>query len=270
MLGWGNQSIWGIFDQYGNPVLEADSVGSVEYQETWRISDYPQEQGGFESYNKVKVPFVAKITFLVSGDLENRADFLKSIQQATASLNLFTVVTPEISYPSANLTFYTYKRTSRNGVQLLSIEVWCEEVRIVQTGQLSNTQSSNGADPVNNGSSIPQNTGANGSPNLVTGTALTSTTSVTQTQAPPYIAPNSGLTVPSGSSSETFIQSSTIGPAYYNSSNLPNVPNTYDQLTTGQTTTIIDVAEANDSTAASAYPLSPSNSSIIVQGLMAY
>src|SRR6266446_5232352 len=113
-MAWGGP-VWGIFDQDGNTVLAADSVASVEYQDPWRISDYPQEQGAFESYNKVKSPFTVKIAFLISGDISNRSDFLETLQRAVESLDLFVVVTPEISYDSANLSFSTYRRTARSG-----------------------------------------------------------------------------------------------------------------------------------------------------------
>ena len=40
---------WGIFAQSGAPVLVANSVFGIEYARDYRISDYPQEQGAFES-----------------------------------------------------------------------------------------------------------------------------------------------------------------------------------------------------------------------------
>ena len=44
---------WGIFSQGGAPVLQADSVNSFDYERGYLVSDYPQEQGAFQSYNKV-------------------------------------------------------------------------------------------------------------------------------------------------------------------------------------------------------------------------
>jgi len=140
---------WGIFSQTGAVVLQADSVFSVEYEHDYRVSDYPQEQGAFESYNKIQVPWQAKVVFLIGADREL---FLVSVENAVASLSLFVVVTPEFSYPSANLTRVSYRRIAKaGGASMIMVEVWCEEVRIVQTGQLSNTQSTNGATSLNNG-----------------------------------------------------------------------------------------------------------------------
>ena len=128
---------WGIFAQSGAPVLVANSVFGVEYARDYRISDYPQEQGAFESYNKVQVPYQAKITFLVGGSVAARAAFLEAAGSAVAALDLFTIVTPEFSYPNANLTHYSYRREARHGVTLIMVDVWCEEVRITGTAQLS-------------------------------------------------------------------------------------------------------------------------------------
>ncbi len=147
----GGQPQWGIFDATGGPILVSDLVFAVEYDRDYHISNAPQEQGAFESYNKVQVPFKAKVS-LVSE--QTREELLSTIEAAVASLDLATVVTPEITYPSANLTHYGYRREARNGgVTMIRIDVWCEEVRIVGDVQQSapGTQSTNGAPERQNG-----------------------------------------------------------------------------------------------------------------------
>ncbi len=238
-MAWGGP-VWGIFDQDGNTVLAADSVASVEYQDPWRISDYPQEQGAFESYNKVKSPFTVKIAFLISGDISNRSDFLETLQRAVESLDLFVVVTPEISYDSANLSFSTYRRTARSGPQLIRVEVWLEEIRVVPTETLSNTKSTNGAVTQNNGSVSPNATGPNDSPNLV-----------------------SNLTNPSGSGSTT-ITSPNIGPAFYNANNLPQVPSTYNLLNGDQKQSILSTGFTHETATINAFPPSGGRSYLIM------
>lgn len=154
---------WGIFDQGGNPIIAVgdasmvavDAVGGVDYSRDYRISTYPQEQGAFASYNKVQVPFRAVLTFFIS---TTRFEFLSSVEQAVATLDLYVVATPEWSYPNANLTHYSYRRDSRNGVTLIRVDVWAEEVRVVSVspgaqGQINqgNTQSTNAASPFSSG-----------------------------------------------------------------------------------------------------------------------
>ena len=145
---------WGIFDQNNNPVLVADSVFGVEYAHDWQISDYPQEQGAFASYNKVQVPWVAKVQYLI-GDPILRAAFLKQAEVVCASLNLVSVITPDIPYMSANPIHAGYKRTGQNGVTLILVEVWCEQIRIFGSATTSNTASPNGATPAQNGTTQP-------------------------------------------------------------------------------------------------------------------
>jgi len=149
---------WGIYDMSGAPVLTASSVAGMEYARDWRVSNYPQEQGAFASYNKVKTPFTAKVTFLVGGDAGFRAAFLNQAEAAVASLNLVSVVTPEIQYASANLTHLGYRRTSKNGVTMLTVEIWCEEIIVISGTTSAPTASPNGANPTNNGITPPGQT----------------------------------------------------------------------------------------------------------------
>jgi hypothetical protein len=144
---------WGIFDQSGGIVLPADSVFGVEFLIDHQLSDYPQEDGAFFTYNKVQLPYTAKVTFLVGLD---RAGFLDALQTAVDGLDLFSVVTPDFTYPSANLIRYSYRRIAREGgVSMLRVEVTCQQVRIVDAAATSNTRSTNGASSQSNGTSLP-------------------------------------------------------------------------------------------------------------------
>ena len=143
---------WGIFGQDGAPLLAVDSVADIEYARDYRISDYPQEKGAFASYNKVKTPYRAKMGFYIS---QTRAAFLNAIEAAVASLDFVTVATPEISYASANLTHYTYRRQVKSGVTLIRVEVECEEVRVLAGTQPAAAQSTNAASPTQSGDVQP-------------------------------------------------------------------------------------------------------------------
>ncbi len=138
---------WGIFSQSGQALLAVDSVESIEYARDYHVSDYPQEKGAFESYNKVQAPFQAKIGFLIAAA---RSDFLNSIEAACASLQFIAVVTPEISYPSANLTHYSFRRDGQSGRRLIRVDVWCEEIRVT-AGAATSSQSTNAATPTQSG-----------------------------------------------------------------------------------------------------------------------
>lgn len=120
---------WGIFDSRGVPVAPADTALSLEYRGDSRISGYPQEEGGFAAYNKVQVPYDARVQLVCAKSEAARQEFLAQIEAAKQSTMLFRVVTPDVTYENANVIAYNYRRSSRQGVTLLIVEVFLEEVR---------------------------------------------------------------------------------------------------------------------------------------------
>lgn len=121
-------SAWGIFTSEGSPVIVADNVLSFEFKKDWNVSDYPLEKGAFESYNKVQLPYEARIMFSTGGSLAARRAFLQSIQAIAGNLKLYSVVTPEFTYPKANITHYDYARNDGKA-GLLKVEVGVREIR---------------------------------------------------------------------------------------------------------------------------------------------
>ena len=139
-------AIWGIFDKSNNLIAAWDSTIGFEFRGEAKISDYPQENGNFASYNKVKVPYDARMRVAKGGDQAGRASFLQAIEQAKESINLFTVVTPEVTYPNASIVHYDYRREHRNGATLLIVDIWMQEVRTTATQKFSNTLNPSGSD----------------------------------------------------------------------------------------------------------------------------
>jgi hypothetical protein len=143
----------------------------MDFRQDYRIATFPIERGAFASYNKVKEPFDIRVTFisdgrqqllvgllsggalgaLVSGvdpNASNRASFLNNLEVAIRSLALFSVVTPEVTYPSVNIIHYDYHREARNGgATMLRVDVWCQEVRVAAKPAFSNGQMA-GTDPI--------------------------------------------------------------------------------------------------------------------------
>lgn len=154
--------IWGVFDDSGDPVAVSDTTLMLEYQGDSRISDYPQEQGAFGSYNKVQMPYHATVTLVCGRSVSARAAFLAAIEGAKQSTDLYTIVSPEATYPNANIVAYDYRRTTRNGATLLIVNLHIEEVRQTGTAQFSNTlpasqvQNPASADPSTLGQVQPQ------------------------------------------------------------------------------------------------------------------
>lgn len=148
-------SLWGIFLGL-IPVIIADSVVSFDYKQDWPISTYPVEDGGFQSYDKVQLPFDIRVRMAVGGTQLDRQLFLLEIDRAANSLELYNVVTPEAIYSNCNITHYDYDRTAVNGAGLLVVDIWLIEVRVTSTATFTNTQQPNGADPVAGGNVTAQ------------------------------------------------------------------------------------------------------------------
>lgn len=148
-------SQWGIFDASGAPAFIGDAVLGVDFRDEARVSDFPLEAGAFASYNKVDVPFDVRVTFAISADLATRAGFLADLRAAKQSLDLFTVMTPEAVYPSANIVHYDYRRQTRGAVSRIDVDVWLQEIRITAAAQFSNSQDPAAADPVDGGTVTP-------------------------------------------------------------------------------------------------------------------
>lgn len=141
---------WGIY-RNGVQVVQADTATSFEFKQEYRVSDYPQAQGSFESYNKVGSPFDARIRLVRGGNLAQRTAFLNAIEQATNSLELYDVVTPEKVYASANIASFDYRRQLQNGVGLITVDIRLVQIRVTTSVKFSSTVQPSGATPINGG-----------------------------------------------------------------------------------------------------------------------
>lgn len=126
---------WGLYTQDGQPAAVVDNVSSLEALLEAQISDYPVENGGFASYNKVIRPFDIRLSMSRGGPVEDRQAFVKAIQDAWQSTDLFNVVTPEVVYLDVNVVGVRRLVESDRGVGLTMLDVALRKVR--QTAKLS-------------------------------------------------------------------------------------------------------------------------------------
>ena len=159
---------WGIY-RNGQLAIEADSILKVEFKGLARISNAPQEEGAFLSFNKVQAPYESRVQMTKGGSESDRASFLSALEASKKSLNLYDIVMPEKQFMNANLTGYTFTRTARSGVTLLTIDAVFEEVRQAAAPRFTSTtgggsggsspvvapKNATGADPVNGGIQQP-------------------------------------------------------------------------------------------------------------------
>ena len=143
---------WGIYlTNTSKLVVVSDSMVALDYRREWRLSDYPQEKGSFESYNKVAVPFDVRVRMTKGGSDADRRAFLNALEGASASLDLYDVVSPEWYYLKVNIINLDYRREASNGLGLITVEIGLRQVRVTATAAFTATQAPSGADPVNGG-----------------------------------------------------------------------------------------------------------------------
>lgn len=145
LLGAFGEPTWGLFLN-SQPVVTAESVASFDFKKSAQIPNFPVENGGFESYNKVQKPFDVRLRFATGGTPADRQALIESAEAAVDSLDLMTAVTPEAIYENVNPTHMDYRRSAINGVGLLVVDVFCEEVRVKASSTFTtNTSSTTGA-----------------------------------------------------------------------------------------------------------------------------
>lgn len=145
---------WGIFDEDGDQLGIAPNSQSTlqaitgallsqiipgvptvlstydfEYRRETKISDYIIEQGSFATYNKVILPANPVVTLILQGSLGDGTFLLNALENAAASTNLYSVVTPEFVYTNYSVERFTYARKSGRGATLFIVEVSLKEIR---------------------------------------------------------------------------------------------------------------------------------------------
>lgn len=160
---------WGIYDTSGNKVLDPDSVGRFGFRNNWKVSDYPVEQGAFDTYNKVSTPYASTITMIKGGTLTDRTAFLDALDVVADSLDTFSIVTPEKTYTSATIERYDLERRRESGANLIIVNIHVSEVRITPAVQYSSTRS---------GAQIDSSVPASARTNATTSTGLPNPTAV--------------------------------------------------------------------------------------------
>jgi hypothetical protein len=132
-----------------NIVPVVASTVSFDYAQDWPISNYPQEQGAFQSYNKVTLPFDVKLRMTCQGEESTRQAFLNTclaIANAAAPA-LFDIVTPEITFTSCSATHINWRRESDHGATLVVVELWFQQIAVTSSATFENTQQPGDASP---------------------------------------------------------------------------------------------------------------------------
>lgn len=135
---------WGVFDQRGIPLLLADNVASVKFENKSQIANVPVENGAFAGYNKVADPYKASVMMTkAGGGVVQRGAFLALLDGLANSTDLHMIITPEAVYPNCVITGYDYIREASSGARMIKANIHFQEVRLVQV-EYKKTKSESG------------------------------------------------------------------------------------------------------------------------------
>lgn len=132
--------VWGVFDAIGSQVISPDSIMDFNYRAEYRVSDYPVQAGQFANYNKVAVPYEIPIRMVKGSDLPARTQFESNCKFVAASIDLYTIITPESTYVGVNPTRLELIRRETSGAFFIEAEMYFRQIQEV-TPQYSSTVS---------------------------------------------------------------------------------------------------------------------------------
>ena len=156
--------IWGVFDSNNNAVVVPDSVMEFGWRKENRIGNFPIQQGQFGTYNRVGLPSEQSVTLTKGGDLSSRSAFLQQIDVLIAqnNINLYTIRTPEKSYPNVSVTRAELTRRGKDNAFFFDVELYfIEIVQVAAQYSTATTPTANAQPPsavpvVNQGLNNPQ------------------------------------------------------------------------------------------------------------------
>lgn len=144
-------AIWGIYDDSGAIAIEVDSIISVSFDGEHDLPTYPIEGGSFETYNKVEVPFNVGVRVTRGGDDATITKFVSTLNKLRSSLDLLTVVTPQYSHASVNVSKVSFDRSGEKGISLITADIRFQQIRETATAEFTVTATPAGADVEDSG-----------------------------------------------------------------------------------------------------------------------
>ena len=141
---------WGIYLN-GVAVLSYDNQVSFSYKQDWKISTYPVEQGSFQSYDKVQLPFDVRVRLNCSGPVAQRQAFLSTLDAMSNTTQLFDVHTPERTYANCSVSHIGFDREATAGAAMIQADIWFQQIRLTQAATFQNPQNPADTGQINSG-----------------------------------------------------------------------------------------------------------------------
>lgn len=141
---------------FPNVVPVTGSMIEFDYTADSPISNYPQEQGGFQSYNKTQLPADIRLKIACGGSSAQRQGFFGILEALRTSTVLCDIVTPDGIYPEYNCKHVDYTRRADKGVDLVVADAWFEQVNEGAGASFTSTQQPGDAGQQSIGNVQPQ------------------------------------------------------------------------------------------------------------------
>ena len=117
------------------------STLEFEYRQDWPVSTYPQEQGAFQAYDKVTLPFDIRMRLAAGGSPSTRKAFIETcLTIANATTQLFNILTPEMPFIGVTCNHIDFKRTPTHGNTLVIVDMAFIQVPLISSNVGTNTQ----------------------------------------------------------------------------------------------------------------------------------
>lgn len=120
---------WAILDKNGKNAINPDNFLSIEVVDPYSISSFPVEKGSFADYNKIKRPFTVSVKMSAGGTIADRQSFLIDLYTLETSTDLYSIVTPEITYLHVNMERFDMRREARNGASIIIVDCHFQEIK---------------------------------------------------------------------------------------------------------------------------------------------
>jgi len=112
------------------PLAIPTSWGDFSAKYETQVSDYPQENGAYQPYNKVRRPIEVQVTLIKTGSDLARFAWLAAIQQQEANnpQQLYTLISPQLIATDYSLTGLAYETRPDRGSNKLFLSLRFTEI----------------------------------------------------------------------------------------------------------------------------------------------
>lgn len=112
------------------PLAVPDSWGEFSAKYETQLSDYPQEQGAYQPYNKVRRPTEVLVQLIKTGSDLARFTWLAAIQQQEANnpQQLYTLISPQLIATDYSLSGLSYETRQDRGSNKLFLNIRFTEI----------------------------------------------------------------------------------------------------------------------------------------------